>query len=259
VNAHGTRVYRRLTAVPRAELEAQQEGLIQPRREYVREARRRPKPAPPPKASKAETRPTVQRRPFVDLQSEGGKAILEKLLADEKANPRVLVASLAERFNGPDRPLNESDFRQLLQAHGLAVEFRDRETANTRFLIGFHQGARSKLANALQLTPDELAACLARLNLTGDLERTRAERARLELGRRRINDRIVQVLTRAPYLDDLGVLPVIDREVRDYLQDQLSTRGGLAAAEDIRSDLGLEKNAFAKLLRRYSLQGDEDE
>jgi hypothetical protein len=52
---------------------------------------------------------------------------------------------------------------------------------------------------------------------------------------------------------------VIDREVRDYLQEQLSARGGLAAAEEIRNDLGLEKNAFAKLLRRYALSGAADE
>jgi hypothetical protein len=257
VNAHGTRVYRRLAAVPRAE----QEGAAQPRREYVREVRRRPKTPAAPKPSKASKAapPVPTRRAFLDLQSAGGAAILERLLADEKANPRVLASRLAERFDGPDRPLNESDLRQLLQHHGLAESFREREIANTRFLIGFHQGARSKLASALQMTPDELTGYLSRIGLSGDLERTRAERARLELGRRRINDRIVQVLTRAPYLDDLGVLPVIDREVRDYLQEQLSARGGLAAAEEIRNDLGLEKNAFAKLLRRYALSGAADE
>jgi hypothetical protein len=249
VNAHGTRVYRRVEPTPGPrEL---REGTPGPRREYVREVRRKVRPAraPPPKPSPVP--PPPARRPFMDLQLPTGAAVLERLLAEEKANPRVLAAKLAERFDGPGRPLHESDLRALLHHHGLAQAFREREIANTRFLIGFHQGARAKLANALQMTPDELTSYLARLGLTDDLDRTRADRARQELGKRRINDRIVQVLTRAPYLDDLGVLQVIDREVREVLAEHLAAHPGEEGHEALRADLGLEKNAFAKLLRRY--------
>jgi hypothetical protein len=225
----------------------------------VREVKRRGKPAvrttpvaAPSKLPEAPKSPA--RRPFSDLQSGGGRAILEKVLADEKANPRVLAAKLAERFDSPaDRPLGESDLRQLLQYHGLAATFREREFTNTRFLIGFHQGARNKLANALQLSADELISYLSKLGLAEELEKTRAERAKLELGRRRIHDRLVQVLTRAPYLDDLGVLQTIDAEVREHIEQLVTTHLGAGAAETIRNELGIEKNAFLKLLRRYNL------
>jgi hypothetical protein len=254
VNTHGTRVYRREPPV-KDPLEGAS-GLGS-RREYVRESRRRSKPdrAPAPPAPKPPEAPKPSlKRPFSELQAPGGSAILNRLIGDEKANPRVLSAKLAERYDGAAaRDLSESDLRALLQHHGLADTFREREVANTRFLIGFHQGARGKLANALQMTPEDLTGYLSKLSLTDDLERTRSERSRIELGRRKIGDRIVQVLTRAPYLDDLGVLGPIDREVHAHIEQLFEQHTGPDASEDVRSALAVEKNAFAKLLRRYGL------
>jgi hypothetical protein len=255
VNAHGTRVYRRPEQTPIPDVIPP--GGLAARREYVREGRRRrteaPRPVAPVRRDPAPPPPKApSKRPFGELQSSAGAGVMERLLADEKANPRVLAAKLGERYDGPGRALNESDLRALLQHHGLAETFREREQINTRFLIGFHQGAKAKLANALQMSAEEVSNYLTRLGLSEDLDRTRGDRAKLELGRRKINDRIVQVLTRAPYLDDLGVLPVIDREVRDYLNDQFAARGA-SAGEAIRAELGMEKNPFAKLLRRYGL------
>lgn len=269
VNEHGTRVYRR---VPEARpMPTPATGPVVGRREYVRETRRRSKPAPTqtqhaqplPAKPLATTRPLAapgpSRRPFSDLQADAGRSVLEKLIADEKANPRVLAKKLAERYEGPaQRELNETDLRQLLRHHGLLETFQSRETSNTRFLIGFHQGARGKLANALLMTPEEFAAYLARLGLSEELETTRQTRARIELGRKRLHDRIVQVLTRAPYLDDLGVLGPIDREVREAVEAlflRFSDLPRAEAAERVREELGLEKNGFAKLLRRYELTG----
>lgn len=255
VNAHGTRVYRRSPDSVPARVPASELVL---RREYVREPKRRtraslPKPAKRPTSPATPPPPQAPPRlPFMDLQASGGRAILDKLLADEKANPRLLARKLAERFDGPaGRDVNESDLRSLLQAHGLAERFADLETANTRFMIGFHQGARSKLSNALQMTPRELDAYLSKLDLSDELARIRAERSKLELGRRKLHDRISQVLTRAPYLDDLGVLPVVDREVREQLEDLFEACGG--DAEKVRAELRLEPNPFAKLLRRYDV------
>lgn len=253
VNAHGTRVYRR-SPEPSPARGAPTSNLAI-RREYVREPRRRakvPVAAAPPKvrAAKVEAPKTPAKLPFSELQASSGKATLEKLLADEKANPRVLAAKLAERYEGASetRPLNDSDLRALLKAHGLIERFEQLEVANTRFLIGFHQGARTKLANALLLGADELDAGLARIGLGEELARVRADRSKLELGRKRIQDRISQVLTRAPYLDDLGVLPVIDREVQEELAALFARLGD---AEAVRAELGMEPNPFAKLLRRY--------
>lgn len=273
VNEHGTRVYRR---VPEARpMPTPATGpVVVGRREYVRETRRRSKPAPAqsqhsqhsqplPAKPLATTRPLAapvpSRRPFFDLQDDAGRSVLEKLIADEKANPRVLAKKLAERYEGPaQRELNETDLRQLLRHHGLLDTFQSRELSNTRFLIGFHQGARGKLANALLMSPDELTAYLARHGLSEELETTRQTRARVELGRKRLHDRIVQVLTRAPYLDDLGVLGPIDREVREAVEAlfvRFSDLPRMEAAERVREELGLEKNGFAKLLRRYELPG----
>lgn len=253
VNAHGTRVYRRTSehAPPRRQAAVD----LAVRREYVREPRRRTQlPATKPSVAVKTARPSEPEKPslppFTELQGKSGRPILEKLLADEKANPRVLAKKLAERFEGPaNREVNESDLRALLKAHGLAERFVELETANTRFMLGFHQGARGKLANALLMTLQELDAYLARLGLGEELERLRAERSRLELGKKRLHDRISQVLTRAPYLDDLGVLPVIDREVEEQLAELFRTHKG--DAERVREALGLEANPFAKLLRRY--------
>lgn len=251
VNAHGTRVYRRSPdQVPGRG--APPSGLAV-RREYVREPRRRARPpeaAPARRIPKVEAPKAPARQPFSELQAASGKATLERLLADEKANVRALAAKLAERYEGASssRPLNDTDLRALLKAHGLAERFEQLETANTRFLIGFHQGARTKLANALLLSADELDPWLSRIGLAEELARVRAERSRLELGRKRIQDRIAQVLTRAPYLDDLGVLPVIDREVQEELAALFARLGD---AEAVRAELGMEPNPFAKLLRRY--------
>lgn len=262
VNAHGTRVYRRSPESAPAPAPAATPDNLGPRREYVRESRRKSRavaPAAPRREPVAPAEPPKpQRQPFAELQASGGKAILNKLLADEKANPRVLAVKLAERFGGPaGREISEGDLRQLVQHHGLAALFAERELANVRFLIGFHQGARAKLTNALQLTPSELDPYLTKLRLADDLERTRTERARVELGRRKLHDRVIQVLTRAPYLDDLGILPVIDREVRDWLTDAFASRAGKGTAaevsEAVRAETGVEPNAFAKLLRRYEL------
>jgi hypothetical protein len=245
VNAHGTRVYRRVE--PRVE-PAPASGA---RREYVREGKRRAKPAPKPVPAEKPAPALPAKAPFSELQGPGGRPILERLVADEKANPRVLAAVLAERFDGPGRPVSESDLRQLLAFHGLGPTFHEREVANARFLVGFHQGARAKLCNALQLSAHELGAYLDRLGVSEELERTRAERARVELGKKRLPDRIAQVLTRAPYLDDLGVLAVIDREVRAQLEQALATHGG---GETAREALAVDPKAFTKLLKRYGLE-----
>jgi hypothetical protein len=251
VNAHGTRVYRRTETTPAEVPPAAGTG----RREYVREPKRSPKPArPAPAKAKAVPPPPPAKRSYAELESSAGAAAIERLLTDEKANPRLLAARLAEQYEGPSGPLKEDDFRALLQRHGLDIAFREREIANTRFLIGFHQGARGKLANALQMNTEDLNAYLTRLDLLDELDRVRADRARLELGRRKMSDRVVQVLTRAPYLDDIGVLKVIDREVREHLEEKLSVGPGEEGLEAFRGELGLEKNAFAKLLRRYGME-----
>lgn len=256
VNTHGTRVYHRVE--PRAEASGSADA--QGRREYVREPTRKPKVAVPKlRETRPETRPepppAPSKLPFSELQGPGGRLVLDRFIGEEKANPRVLAAKVAERYAGPGRELHEADLRQLLAHHGLLPLFQEREVANTRFLLGFHQGARNKLANALLMNAAELGTYLSRLGLTEELERTRAERARLELGRKRMTDRLVQVLTRAPYLDDLGVLGVIDREVREHIEQLFAARQatGAAAAEEVRGELGVEPNAFAKLLKRYDL------
>ena len=261
VNSFGTRVYRRTeerrpAPVPVATTPA-------PRREYVREAKRPVRHVEKPQKSERVPLPTPapvvpEKKPFSELQATQGKATLERLISDEKANPRVLAAKLAERFEGPGRDVNESDLRQLLKHHGLLGTFEEREVTNTRFLIGFHQGARAKLLNALQMSADEVDRYLARTGLSAELERVRAERSRIELGRKKLSDRITQVLTRAPYLDDLGILGTVDTEVREALTEQFATvekngASGPAAAEAVRSELGLEPNPFAKLLKRYDL------
>jgi len=106
----------------------------------------------------------------------------------------------------------------------------------------------------LQLTTEELAAYLDGLQLGGELEKLRAERSRLELGRKRLSERLTQVLTRAPYLDDLGILKVIDDEVLAQLNALLEQARGRDDAEDwLRTELSLEPSPFGKLLRRYGL------
>lgn len=253
VNAHGTRVYRRNSEALPARVPAAELAL---RREYVREPKRRVRTVLPkvqkPSVAVIEAPKKPERPSFTELQAATGRAIIEKLLADEKANPRVLARKLAERFDGPaGRDINESDLRSLLRAHGLAERFKELEFTNTRFMIGFHQGARSKLSNALLMNSQELDTYLTKIELSDELARIRAERSRMELGRRKLQDRISQVLTRAPYLDDIGVLPVVDREVREQLEDLFQACSG--DAEKVREELGLEPNPFAKLLRRYDL------
>jgi len=251
VNAHGTRVYRRQDSSPTPDPAANGLGA---RREYVREPKRGNKtPRPMDMRDKAPPS-TPARRPIAELGSTAGAELLQKLLAEEKANPRVLAAKLAEQYDGPGYPLGETEFRALLDRHGLSAEFVEKEKANARFLIGFHQGARGKLAHAFLMTAEELNAYLTRLDLAAELERVRQERSRIELGRRKMTDRAVQVLTRAPYLDDLGVLQVIDREVRDWLEEQHVREAAPERLDVLREELGLEKNAFAKLLRRYGLE-----
>ncbi len=177
VTPFGTRVYRRVPQSAAPPPPEPTSGLAV-RREYVRETRRRKKTAKvATPARPVEVPKEPAKRPFVELQAPGGAAVLTRLLADEKANPRVLATKLGERFDGPaNRPLDETDLRALLQHHGLADTFREREIANARFLIGFHQGARGKLANALLMTPEDLSAYLSRIGLAEELEKTRAER-----------------------------------------------------------------------------------
>lgn len=258
---------------------------LTPRREYVQVSTRSPKAAAvkapkrkkkktlvasPPANAEKQSQPG-QTAPEPELKFElkysiqtlfdpAARGVVENLLETEKANPRILAQKLSETYEGPlGRELTDEDLRAIVEIHGFTESFAEKEAANTRFLIGFHQGARGKLANALGLAPSELGDYLARLGLTADLERTRAERARLELGRNRLRDRLLQVLTRAPYLDDLGVLPVIDREVKDKLLEffdahRAEAEDAEALEEKVREETALEPNPFNKLLRRYELQ-----
>lgn len=239
---------------------------LSPRREYVRptptkKTARRPAKAPRKKQKAAPVAPPPELKlSLTSLFTPEARPMLEELLETEKANVRMLAAKLSENYEGPGgRDLNEEDLRSLFDHHGLTEEFNQKELANTRFLMGFHQGARGKLANALLMSLPELESFLARLGLTAELERLREQRAKQELGRNRLRDRFMQVLTRAPYLDDLGILPVIDREVEETLREFFNTRQSEATSPEeleelVREDTGLEKNQFAKLLKRYDMQ-----
>jgi len=263
VNAFGTRVFRRREA----EVTNASTPIGAGRLEYVRETKKKtrvkpaaqkaeapPRPAAAPVAPAAPAAPA--KAPFAELQAPAGRLVLERLFADEKANPRVLVGKLGERYDGPGRPLVESDLRQLLRHHGLSSAFEEKELVNSRFLIGFHQGARGKLANALLMSSDEVQAYLSRIGLSADLEQTRAERARQELGKKRFADRVAQVLTRAPYLEDLGILPAIDAEVRREVENAIA-QARVASSADVdataRAALGVDTKAFAKLRKRYEV------
>jgi len=255
VTPQGTRIWRRQPAPGSKPAEAS--DPLAGRREYVRE--KRGAPAHDKRKEAVRELPADARHDFSELQGSAGRLILERQFAEEKANPRVLAEKLGATHHGPaGRDIAESDLRALLAHHGLAESFREREIANTRFLVGFHQGAKAKLANALKLTAPELSAYLERLGLAEELDRVRSERARVELGRRKLGERIAQVLTRAPYLDDLGVLGVIDGDVREQVTRLLADQAPAAAdaaelREKVRAELGMEPNPFAKLLRRYNL------
>lgn len=252
VNVHGTRVYRRTR-----EEEPTPPPPAPGRREYVREPRRGVRP--PPERPRREVQGPPPRRPFAELESTAGRVALERLLGTDKANPRVLVKRLSEQYQGPQgRELTEENLRSLLTRHELAEAFREKERANTFFLLGFHQGSRSKLAGALLRTPDELDAYLASLNLSEDLERLRADRRRQELARAKPGERFSQVLNKAAYLDDLGVLPVIDREAKDHLEAAIARHAREAGDQEslvqrLRDELSLEPNLVLKLMRRYGL------
>lgn len=250
-----------LTERPRSRKEADR---LNPRREYVRQApkqrRAQAKKARPQREPEVEVVKEASREPIESLFHPMGKTVVESFIEQEKANVRMLVAKLAEDFVGAGGgELQESDLWALLEHHELVESFREKELTNTRFLMGFHQGARLKLANALGLSQEELEQHLELHGLSQELEQLRADRARLELGKSRLRDRFMQVLTRAPYLDDLGVLPVIDREVEEllrgfYAQRKADAEGSAERLDEmVLEETGLQKNQFAKLLRRYSM------
>jgi len=246
----------------RAEVEAMR-AAKEKEEEPAEEAPPAPRPGRSPAAPQFGRYVTGQavRRPWAELESPEGSAVLEGLVAELRANRRQIVDRLGVLYARPDgKPIGEADLDRLLARHDLTDWLRSVERENLRILLRQSRGFLPPVRRALQLEPRELQKLLRLHNLEADVrelkERTREE-ARAD---RPLAERLVLAAEKAEQLEDAGVLAELDErnlaELRPAIEavaaEGTSTEPTVVV-ELARRRLAIEPRAWRKALRRYRL------
>lgn len=248
---------------PRAEVEALRARREAAPRVEAEEAPPAPRPGRRPAApqfGRYVSGPPV-RRPFAELEAPSGRAIVEDLVTELRANRRQIVERLDALWARPDgRPIGDADFDRLLTRHGLAAWWARVERENLRVLLRQHRGFLPAVRRTLRLDARELQQLLRRYGLEADVaelkERTR-EDARTE---RPLADRIAFVADKEEILRDAGVLEELDERNLAALRPAIeaAAAGGASTEPTVvvelaRRALGIEPRIWRKAVRRYRL------
>lgn len=246
----------------RAEVEALRAARA---REQVREEEVAPQPRPgrrpaAPIFGRYVAGPAA-RRDYGELQSPAGKAILEEIVAELRANRSQILERLGASWVRRDgRPIGAGDLERLLRTHDLTDWFARVERENLRILLRQQRGHLPAVRAVLRVEGGELQRMIRRHGLESDLlelrERTR-EDARVE---RTLSERIHFAAEREDSLRDAGVLEEVDRHNLRELRAALEQAAGDGVSNDpdvvvelARRQQAIDPRIWRKAVRRYRL------
>lgn len=181
------------------------------------------KPSAPASAA-APPRPAL---PLLDeLLLPPGRNTLEQLIRRHGGRRPALLAALAASHRRPDAaPLADADLDRLLAHHGLDRAYRRRERDEVLHAVRAAGGILARAAAALGHDAAGLAAALARLEATAEVETYRAARRADLAGRGTLSERAHLLLTEGERLADLGLLEAVTADLRARLPEHLRALG----------------------------------
>jgi hypothetical protein len=223
---------------------------------------RSPRPVAGPRIRRARDRvepttPSPASAPSIDLlYRESGRAVLDRLVRKFGANRTAIVAALAAGWSAGGGAPTSADLDRLLDHHGLARGFAERERSLVLHAFRKHGGVAIRVARDLGASPADLRSTLVRLEMARPVEAIREARRRVLERKATLADRARLIDEEEESLSDLGLLPRFEEDLRKRLPEQLralSGGGRRPSAADLGRSLSLSRAAVDRLVLRFSL------
>ena len=223
-----------------------------------------PRPASAPRIRRvkdvvAVLSPSPAPLPHLDgLYRESGRGEIGRLIRRLGANRVAILSDLASRWsNGGGSPPGSADLDRLLEHHGLARGFAERERALFLHAVGKHGGVVIRMARELGMAPEDVRGAVDRLELRPAIESIRdARRRRLER-KATLSERARLLDEEADALADLGLLAGFEADLRRRLPDHLralAVGGRSPSAADLGRSLSLSRSAVDRVVAHFGLR-----
>jgi len=223
-----------------------------------------PRPASAPRIRRvkdvvAVLSPSPAPLPHLDgLYRESGRGEIGRLIRRLGANRVAILSDLASRWsNGGGSPPGSADLDRLLEHHGLARGFAERERALFLHAVGKHGGVVIRMARELGMAPEDVRGAVDRLELRPAIESIRdARRRRLER-KATLSERARLLDEEADALADLGLLAGFEADLRRRLPDHLralAVGGRSPSSADLGRSLSLSRSAVDRVVAHFGLR-----
>jgi len=197
--------------------------------------------------------------PHMDgLYRESGRAEIGRLVRRLGANRVAILSDLASRWSDREgSPPGATDLDRLLEHHGLARGFAERERALFLHAVGKHGGVVVRMARDLGMAPEDVRGAVDRLGLRPAVESIREARRRRLERKATLSERARLLDEEGDALADLGLLAGFEEDLRRRLPDHLralAVGGRAPSAADLGRSLSLSRSAVDRLVVRFGLQ-----
>jgi hypothetical protein len=216
-------------------------------------------PLPPPKRPQPKGKKEGGTKGvFALLYDEKGRRTLAGFINQMKFDRRDLVQRLNVQYAGmPGVPLEEEDVMVALHYHQLGDALRKREGVILCRHLAKQRGSLAKTAQAMKVEPERLKSRITELQLEDEVARVRNGFREEVMERTPFAERLALALTREKYLTDLDIVTEVDaslqRELREELDRLPADPNAEARGQALRQKLGLEEQAYRRMVRRYGL------
>ena len=197
--------------------------------------------------------------PHLDgLYRESGRAEIGRLVRRLGANRIAILSDLAARWSdGAGSPPGSADLGRLLEHHGLARGFAERERALFLHAVGKHGGVVIRMARELGMAPEDVRGAVDRLELRPAVESIREARRRRLERKATLSERARLLDEEADALADLGLLAGFEADLRRRLPDHLralAVGGRSPSAADLGRSLSLSRSAVDRVVAHFGLR-----
>jgi hypothetical protein len=200
--------------------------------------------------------------PSVRRRAKGDAAVPAPAPKDAAAELRTVLdkvgarrAMLAARLGPPGEPLSEKALLELFRAHGLERELANRERELLRELFETHRSASRRVAKELQIAAAALKALVVELGLSRELDGKREHFRRTAREKKWPTERIEQVLHERDYLEEIGLLEPLEKEVATRVRLLWrDLRGKPQPLEELQRALRLSQKDARELQRLLDLR-----
>jgi hypothetical protein len=190
------------------------------------------------------------------LLEESGRSVLERLVRRRGASRAAVLQALGAGWTSGGQPPGDAILDRLLDHHGLARAFAERERALVLHAFRKHGGVFPRVARELETTVEALREALARLGIARQVETVRGERRRALEARATISERARLLDEQEEELADLGILSRLEDDLRRRMPGHLralSVGGRRPSAVDLGRSLSLSRPAVDRLAARLAL------